>query len=451
MAFNFLKLLILLILAVYSPQNTTAKVSAKDKTKIEKGLALGKALADVLKDGKFRDSLVKLGKNLSPFLGALGPLAGLALAFIPTGDSPEMKFMKQKFEEVNNKLDIITSEFQEVKNAIDWSTVVVSYGAYERKIRAAESNLNRIYEVQGQARQSEQRNFINQYESDFDNSLQKLYDAIMNNDHVFSKNVIEAAVKQTKNHKRKVEQFSLGLIQLLIQGIKVKVSYYGLKGWTSNHVTRNWQGKMNTLRLKLQRVSNEVKGRYHTQLKIDADDIIRRHHGLGNKGLMQKLHDFVDNKYDWRYWFVAVYDDMYGFDVHTISLCGGYSLLHQHKKNIIISSQDKSYSSRFKQTDANNLLQGVERDINSCSMRDPGDRARALVNNLRGKTGKGCVPYAAVMAVKTGKGLWFRSWSNHRAYRKIEKRKHCCWGGGWGGWGRKCRNVHWQFNVVIFG
>ena len=448
MAYNLLKVLVLLILLINSPQKTAAQISAGDKTRIEKGLAAGKALADVLKDGKFRDSLVKLGKNLAPFLGALGPLAGLALAFIPTGDSPEMKFMKQKFEEVNNKLDIITSEFQEVKNAIDWSTVVVSYGAYERKIRAAESNLNRIYEVQGQARESEQRNFINQYESDFDNSLEKLYDAIMNNDHVFSKNIIEAAVKQTKNHKTKVEQFCLGLIQLLIQGIKVKVSYYGLKEWPTEHVTKDWETKMNTLKDRLERVSNDVKGRYHAQLKTDADDIILRYHSLGNQGLMQKLYEFVEEKYDWRYWFVAVYDDMHGYDDHTISLCGGYSLLHQKKKNIIISSQDKVYSSRFKQSDASNLLQGVEQDIDRCSMRDPDERARALVNNAGNKAGNGCVPYALRMAVRTGKGLWYISWSNHRAYRKIEKGKRCCWGSGWS---RKCKTVSWHHNMIVFG
>ena len=88
-----------------------------------------------------------------------------------------------------------------------------------------------IYSVQRQARENEKENFIIKYESDFDNSDQKLYDVIVNNDHVISHNIIQAVVQQTKNHKRKTEQFSLGLVQLLIQGIKVKVSYYGMKEW----------------------------------------------------------------------------------------------------------------------------------------------------------------------------------------------------------------------------
>ena len=46
---------------------------------------------------------------------------------------------------------------------------------------------------------------------------------------MYNDQVIQAVVKETKNHKRKTEQFSLGLVQLLIQGIKVRLSYYGMK------------------------------------------------------------------------------------------------------------------------------------------------------------------------------------------------------------------------------
>lgn len=449
MGFNLLKVLTLVFLINHAPHAKSATISEEQKTAIEKGLEAGKALAEALKDGDFRDSLVKLGKNLAPFLGVLGPLASIALAFIPTGDSEELAFMKEKFEEVNNKLDIITSEFEEVKNAIDWSTVVVSYGTYERKIRAADHNLKRIYEVEGEARGYETKNFINQYESDFDNSVQKLYDVIMNNDHAISKNILEAVIKQTKDHKRKIEQFSLGLVQLLIQGVKVKISYYGMKKWTSDHVTSEWESNMNLLREKLQRMSDDVKGRYKTQLKIDADDLILRHHALGNKGLMQKVYDFVIDKYDWRYWFVAVYDNMHGFDDHTISLCGGYSLLHQHDKNIIVSSQDKEQSS-LKQSDADNLLKGIEQDIDACNadLRTPGDRAKALVNRVGTKVGNSCVTYALRMAVRTGKGLWYISLKTHRSFRPMQKEKTCCWGSGFG---RICRRTSWHHNMIVFG
>jgi hypothetical protein len=108
-----------------------------------------------------------------------------------------------------------------VNKAIDWKAVEVSYGVYERKIRALEEDLNRVYSAPKQAFETEKNHFLDNFKNDFDNSLQKLYDAIVNDDHVFSKNILDAAIKNTENHKRKVERFSLGLVQILIEGMVV--------------------------------------------------------------------------------------------------------------------------------------------------------------------------------------------------------------------------------------
>ena len=145
MEYHLVNILILLFLLTCTHRaNCSTEITDGEKAAIENGLVAGSALAEALKEGDFTDALAKLGTNISPFVGLLGPLAGIILAFIPGGDSAELIFMREKFEEVNVKLDIITAEFAEVKNAIPWSTVVVNYGTYERKIRAAEENLNRI-------------------------------------------------------------------------------------------------------------------------------------------------------------------------------------------------------------------------------------------------------------------------------------------------------------------
>ena len=145
MEYHLVNILILLFLLTCTHRaNCSTEITDGEKAAIENGLVAGSALAEALKEGSFTDALAKLGTNIAPFLGLLGPLAGIILAFIPGGDSAELIFMREKFEEVNVKLDIITAEFAEVKNAIPWSTVVVNYGTYERKIRAAEENLNRI-------------------------------------------------------------------------------------------------------------------------------------------------------------------------------------------------------------------------------------------------------------------------------------------------------------------
>ena len=183
MGYHLLNVLMLFFITStpYANCSTRPLISGRELSTIENGVLAGTALADALKEGQFVNSLKKLGTKLTPFLSVLGPLVSIALAFIPTGDSPELVFMRGKFEEVNNKLDIITSEFTEVKLAIDWSSVENSYAPYERKIRAAEENLNRIYRVEGATREFEKQMFITLYNNDFDNSVQDLYDGIINN------------------------------------------------------------------------------------------------------------------------------------------------------------------------------------------------------------------------------------------------------------------------------
>ena len=448
MEYHLVNMLILLFLLTYKHRaNCITEITDDEKAAIENGLAVGSALAEALKEGAFTDALVKLGTSLAPFLGILGPLASILLLFIPGGDSAELIFMREKFEEVNVKLDIITAEFTEVKNAIDWSTVVVSYGTYERKIRAAEENLNRIYRVQRQARKNEKNNFIIQYESDFDNSVQKLYDVIVNNDQVISDNILQAVVQQTKNHKRKTEQFSLGLVQLLIQGIKVKVSYYGMKEWATDHLVTEWETKMTKLRDTLQTVSDVVKNRYVSQMRLDTKDLILRYHGLGNKGLADKLYNFVTEKYDWRFWFVAVYDDMGGFDKHNMWQHGGTVFLHEHDKNIIIATQSKNHASRFNKNNADKLLEKVEKTVTSNYCEKLPDRAHALVNRMKRISGVGnhYLPYALRLAFLDDHNLVYHSWESHTSVRKIKTRSFCLKGFTIFFW------VDWKYVMILFG
>lgn len=107
-------------------------------------------------------------------------------------------------------------------------------------------------------------------------------------------------------------------------------------------MTKEWTEKMNKLGKKLEKVSERIKSVYKTQMKTDANDLILRHHGLGNRGLMRKIYNFMVDKYDWRYWFVAVYNDMYTFDKHAISQCGGASILHTQVQ--LVSHNNRIYS-----------------------------------------------------------------------------------------------------------
>ncbi|CAB4026720.1 Hypothetical predicted protein [Paramuricea clavata] len=336
----FIHLCVAAILVVSLPIQTKT-LTADEKSNIEKGIEAGKTIAEALKDSDFRKSLVNLGKNLAPFLGVLGPLAGIALSFIPGGESAELAFMKEQFKEVNAKLDIITAEFKEVKNAVVWSSVLARFGPYEAKIRAASRNLDEMYRAEELITRKALRNeFIRKYQYHFDDSLDNLYDAVMLNKNILSPDLLQSITEKTKNHKRKFESFCMGLTQILIEGIKVKISYFAMQHNTTHYLSKKWAKKMNAWKDKIQSESSKLKNEYWKQLVTDVEDMFLRYRKVGNKKLNNILYDFVTDKYDWFYWFVAVYNDIKGYQVHTI-IPGKFAFLHRHGKCFILANVAK--------------------------------------------------------------------------------------------------------------
>ena len=456
---NILTVFALVILTMYNPTKSLPSTgeprnaSVDNEDVIIQGIKAGSAVAEFLKEGDFGKTLQSIATNLSPFLGVLGPLASLAFSFIPTEDSAELIFMREEFGKVNTKLDIITSEFEEVKNAIDWNAVVVSYGTYERNIEAANTNLGRVYEHEGSVRENERQYFITQFDNDFSNSLQKLYDAIMNDDHVFSTNILVAVVEQTKRHRRNFEQFTLGLVRLLVQGIKVKLSYYGLKNHSSQHLVDEWDVKMVALKNRLREVSNEIKDTYLTQLRTDAENIILRSTDLGNEDLMLKVYNFVNEKYDWRYFFVAVYNNLEGGDKHFASVCGGHTFFDFDNKNMVIASQDKSLKDEnHENPEKETLMDSVLSDARRCraGLKEKYlDRSKALVLNVLGKVESKCSPNQLYLAMKIHDGFYSRNPNGHRALRQFTDHTECDCSSGFKG--SVCTDTYWKHLLMVFG
>ena len=163
-------------------------------------------------------------------------------------------------------------------------------------------------------------------------------------------------------------------------------------------------------------------------IRLDTKDLILHYHGVGNQALEDKLYKFIIEKFDWRFWSVAVYDDMWGFDNQNMWQHGGTVFLHEHDKNIIIATQSKNHASRFNKNNADKLLEKVEKDVfrNYCLIRP--DRAFAMVNSMKRISGVGnnYLPYALRLALLYGHNLAYNSLYSHTSARIIVNRTICC-------------------------
>lgn len=55
--------------------------------------------------------------------------------------SKELKFGKEQFQIMNSKLDVMDSDFREVKSQIKWTTPIVNLGSYDSTIEALQEAL----------------------------------------------------------------------------------------------------------------------------------------------------------------------------------------------------------------------------------------------------------------------------------------------------------------------
>ena len=147
---KFLHFTVLLSLAATLVES---EIDSTTKDGIQSSVDAVITVAEAVKDQK--DALVDAGKavgplvssigSIAPFLGAAGAFLSIILAFLPKEDSAELKYMKDKFSEVNNKLDIITDKLNDIENLITFEAQRAAYISAENDILFGYAKLNEFY------------------------------------------------------------------------------------------------------------------------------------------------------------------------------------------------------------------------------------------------------------------------------------------------------------------
>ena len=139
--------ILFLAIKIVSPTNKTAVDWAKlaQKTIYEMSQNFDAATTALSNfDAKKFSRLVKLATNTAKIAGALGVFSAIfsiALAFIPKGDSPELKYMKTEFGKLSRKMDKISRSLDETKDLIKLETQKAAYLQYEHKIHYGVSKM----------------------------------------------------------------------------------------------------------------------------------------------------------------------------------------------------------------------------------------------------------------------------------------------------------------------
>jgi hypothetical protein len=86
-----------------------------------------------------------------------------------------------------------------------------------------------IYEISKSGVKNRKTIFVNHYNSDFQNSGTKLYNALINTRGTFQVNLGTSVMRYTKNDRKLTQGFLLGIMKLLLQASKIELVYYQMQ------------------------------------------------------------------------------------------------------------------------------------------------------------------------------------------------------------------------------
>ena len=297
---------------------------------------------------------------MAGFLGAVGGFVSFILAFIPQ-ESEELRYMKEKFAEVNTKLDRITQQLDNMENLITLQTQKAAYIHDSNKILYGYSRIlpfiNAIQKAKCSGNSGQngcnavRARIASNYVNDF-NVKQNLFSIIngaTGRTSAFSEPLLKLIQVTYKCDMVKIDQFTNGVLKLAFKAQQVILMHERLRGNKDSIVTsiNEWVTSMERLRDTANAYKNSCYKHIKSYMIADIRDSSKYQAGSSsNQQAITKLKNFLDRKYTWLNWVVLSYDkfkknekDKY----HSTSNKDGAfkSLPNAQKRNIIVASLDK--------------------------------------------------------------------------------------------------------------
>ncbi|XP_076106742.1 uncharacterized protein LOC143075263 [Mytilus galloprovincialis] len=337
-------LLVILLMIFFS--RPIHSISPDQKDQVTAGLELAKGIAEVLEKEEFRKSLTKIAKGIGPYLGVLGPFIGVVLAFIPS-ESDELAFMKNMMKNIDNRLDIMDTRFNDIERLIQWNTVAINFGQLEQRINAVSREFQFIYLVPQDAVENRKLLFISNYDGDYQNSGSKLYDAIVEKHGTFQEDLGTSVLRFTENDRKKTQVFLLGVMKILLQAVKIELGYLLVNQFTSNanFMKSDWEKRIQEVTAKFEQIDYQCANvNYRPQSGKEIDAYALTNSDQTNNEFATGLFNLLSGKYYWRDWVVLAYDPISGGENHWIGVGGGHIKFGKNGRNIVVASVDKSHA-----------------------------------------------------------------------------------------------------------
>ena len=339
------KVLLALVVACHLSPGRGDPISTLPVAEINAGFTAAEELVEFINSKNFHGTLTKLSQAIGPYLGAIGPLVAFGLSFANT-ESPELIAIKALARRVDEGFHRIDSQFEDIGRKLDWLPVMIKVMEIEQRIQAVQDQFEILTDVQASEYEDQKEIFIMNYESDYQSSGTKLYEAILNENHVNESGILRSVMEYTQYDRNKYHTFTLGLLQLLLTASKLELAYLELKGFhqITNYYENRWNERLVQVGRTIKDGDDTIVNESPQQFKRDVDRFASDNPAdhMNNANFARSLYDFLDTKFYWLDWIVVAYDPVAGWDMHCLNACHGHIKFRFYGRNLLVSYVPKT-------------------------------------------------------------------------------------------------------------
>eukprot|EP00112_Aurelia_sp_Birch-Aquarium-sp1_P018196 Seg4309.2 transcript_id=Seg4309.2/GoldUCD/mRNA.D3Y31 product="Complement component C9" protein_id=Seg4309.2/GoldUCD/D3Y31 len=347
------------------PSTCLADLSKAEKASISLGLDAGEKVIKFIsefgdKNNKELEIFTRLGK-LSGFLGATGGLISFALSFLPSQDSKELAFMKNKFQQVNSKLDIITAKLDNVDSLITFENQRAIYVRSATKINVGHEKLlailDELQKVNCSRRSLCQRrksriasNYVKYFAVKY--NLHEILHGVTRKTSVFGDPLLSVVQHHFKCSIPKIDQFANGVLRLAFKAQQVILAHEKLLG-SKQSITQSmneWLSLIYKLRMYRNKLRNYC---YKNVLRYMNADLANKKYqrvsssSQANDQVNRMIKKLFDKRYSWLAFTVYSYNawgsTWHSWKANSYGTTIWYSPASRQarKRNIFVSFVDK--------------------------------------------------------------------------------------------------------------
>lgn len=304
-------------------------------------------LTSTMKPLDFMKFLRTAAPKALSFISATLKFVNLIFSFLGNNESQVLLAIKQVYNEMNRRFDVIDNELLDIKRQLNWTRVSNQFSKTERDITTVYRLFKDIYEGPLAIRASQKSYFVHSFENTCTNCALDLYHGIMGMNKGLSDDILQTAMTSLQYNRPKMQTFMLGLLKLLVLAVNNELAYRKLQFSDANYLytKRQWETRLHNVTTKMGNTNQIIKTKYHNQAESDITIFSSNYPKrsiLSNQIFSGKLYDFLVKKYDWRDWMVTVYKPISANQYHSNHVCDGYVKYRINDRDIVVASVDQS-------------------------------------------------------------------------------------------------------------